>query len=163
MNAKDAIRQTLQLSQMVLRRYLEDLTDAELFQRPGPGCNHLAWQLGHLISAESQLVEFLRPGAGVPLPQGFAEQHSKETAGSDDASQFRTKQQYLELFDQANRATLALLEQFSESELDQPGPEQLQPMLPTIGSVFLLIATHPLMHAGQFVPVRRALGKPVVI
>jgi hypothetical protein len=29
--------------------------------------------------------------------------------------------------------------------------------------MFILIATHPMMHAGQFVPVRRALGKPVAI
>jgi hypothetical protein len=36
-------------------------------------------------------------------------------------------------------------------------------MFPTVGHIYLLIATHQLMHAGQFVPVRRALGKPVVI
>jgi hypothetical protein len=36
-------------------------------------------------------------------------------------------------------------------------------MFPTMASMFILTATHPLMHAGQFVPVRRALGKPVVI
>jgi hypothetical protein len=36
-------------------------------------------------------------------------------------------------------------------------------MFPTAGHIYLLIATHGLMHAGQFVPVRRKLGKPVVI
>jgi hypothetical protein len=32
-----------------------------------------------------------------------------------------------------------------------------------MAAFYLLIANHPLMHAGQFVPVRRALDKPVVI
>jgi hypothetical protein len=32
-----------------------------------------------------------------------------------------------------------------------------------VGDVFMLIGAHPMMHAGQFVVVRRAAGKPVVI
>ena len=31
-------------SALVLSRYVEDLSDAELMERPGPGCNHIAWQ-----------------------------------------------------------------------------------------------------------------------
>ncbi len=31
---------------------------------------------------------------------------------------------------------------------------------PTVGVVLMLLATHFLMHAGQFVPIRRKLGKP---
>ena len=50
-------------------------------------------------------------------------------------------------------------------------PTILTNLLPKIGEkcspkakdIWCLIATHGLMHAGQFVPVRRALGKPVVI
>ena len=66
MNAKDAIRDTLSLSHMVLTKYLDDLTDADLMRRPGPGCNHIAWQLGHLISSECWLLNVIRPrSAGV--------------------------------------------------------------------------------------------------
>ena len=39
----------------------------------------------------------------------------------------------------------------------------LRRRFPTVGSIFTLIATHPMMHAGQFVVVRRQLGKPIVI
>lgn len=163
MNAKDVLKSTLNFSQTVLSKYIGDLTDAELMMRPVPGCNHVAWQLGHLISSECSLLNMLRPGSAPELPAGFAEQHSKDTAGSDDPAKFGTKQQYLDLTEQVHAATLQLLADYPEADLDLPGPERMRNLCPTMGSIFQLIATHPLMHAGQFVPVRRALGKPVVI
>jgi hypothetical protein len=163
MKCHDAIKATLGTSNMVLTRYVSDLTDAELLQRPGPGCNHLAWQLGHLISSESGLLNSIQPGAGPELPAGFAQKHGKENVASDNPADFCTRQEYLDLAEQMHAATLKLLDTFSEADLDRPGPEHFRKMFPTVGSIFLLIATHPMMHAGQFVPVRRALGKPVVI
>ncbi len=162
MNAKDAIRGSMDLCLTVLKGYFGDLTDAELMKRPGPGCNHLAWQLGHLISSEAGLLNQICPGAAPELPAGFAEQHSKETISSDDASKFCTKQQYTDLLDKVRTASKVALGQLPEADLDKPGPEKMRDFCPTVGSFFSLIATHPMMHAGQFVPVRRALGKPVL-
>ncbi|MBM4074654.1 MAG: DinB family protein [Planctomycetes bacterium] len=162
MNAKDAIKGTMELSLMVLKGYFADLSDAELMKRPAPGCNHLAWQLGHLISSETNLLNMVCPGAGTALPSGFAEQHNKDTAGSDDGSKFCTKQQYLDLFEKVRKTTVAALDKCSDADLDKPGPEAMRGYCPTVGSMFTLIGTHPMMHAGQFVPVRRALGKPVL-
>lgn len=163
MNAKDAIRNAAGLSQMVVKAYIGDLTDAELMTRPGPGCNHIAWQLGHLISSGASLLNMVAPEAGIALPAGFAEKHTKETNGVDDPSKFYTKQEYLDLFDKSVAASMTTLEKYPEADLDKPSPEPMRSLVPTMGGMFMLIATHPLMHAGQFVPVRRALGKPVVI
>jgi hypothetical protein len=163
MNAKDAIRDTLNLSHFVLKSYIGDLTDAELLMRPGKGCNHVAYQLGHLISAECSLLNGIRPGSAPELPAGFAEQYTKANAGSDDPARFLTKQQYLELTEKMHAATLALLESYPEADFAKPSPESFRKRFPTMGSIFVLIATHPMMHAGQVVPIRRALGKPVVI
>jgi hypothetical protein len=163
MNAKDSIKGTMDLSLTVLKLYFSDLSDAELMTRPGPGCNHLAWQLGHLIASEANLLNQLTPGSAPELPAGFAEQHSKETAGSDDPAKFCTKQQYTELLDKVRVASKKLLDETPDADLDKPAPERLRQICPSVGAYFGLIATHPMMHAGQFVPVRRALGKPVVI
>ena len=70
MNVKDAIRSSANLSSMVLKTYISDLDDADLMRRPGEGCNHLAWQLGHLISSEVQLLESVAPGQAIDLPKG---------------------------------------------------------------------------------------------
>ena len=163
MNGKDVLRETLNFSTFVLKSYVGDLTDDELLKRPGPGCNHIAFQLGHLISSECMLLNSVSPGSAPELPAGFAEQHSKANAGSDDPAKFLTKQQYLDLADKVHAATLKVIEEYPEPDFHKPGPENFRKMFPTVGSIFMLIANHPLMHAGQFVPVRRALGKPVVI
>jgi len=163
MNAQDAITATLQTSSMILNSYLGDMSDADLMCRPSKGCNHIAWQLGHLIASECSLLDSICPGAAAELPAGFAEKHSKETCGIDDASKFCTKAEYLDLFEKVHAATLVALQKTSAADLDAESPEKMRQMFPTVGNIFVLIATHGMMHAGQLVPVRRELGKPVVI
>ncbi|QDU92498.1 DinB family protein [Lignipirellula cremea] len=163
MNAKDAIRSSANLSSTVLKSYFSDLDDADLMRRPTEGCNHLAWQLGHLISSEVQLLNGVAPGQGITLPEGFSEAHAKEQCGNDDPAGFLDKAAYAELFDKVRAASLAALDGYAESDLDSPAPEQMRNFCPTMGDMFTLIAAHPLMHAGQFVIVRRQLGKPILI
>jgi hypothetical protein len=60
-------------------------------------------------------------------------------------------------------ATLSALDAASDVDFDKPGPESMRDYAPTLGSVFVMIGTHEIMHAGQYVPVRRKLGKPIVM
>ncbi len=163
MNAKDAIRSSVNLSSMVLKSYISDLDDADLMRRPGEGCNHLAWQLGHLISSEVRLLDMVAPGQGAELPEGFAAAHAKEACHNDDPASFHDKQTYTELFDKVRAASLAALDAYPESDLDNPAPENFRDFCPKMGDMFTLIANHPMMHAGQFVIVRRQLGKPILM
>jgi uncharacterized damage-inducible protein DinB len=163
MNAKDAIRSSANLSSMVLKTYISDLDDADLMRRPGEGCNHLAWQLGHLISSEVQLLDRVAPGQGIELPVGFADAHSKEACNNNAPAGFRGKSAYVDLFDKVRAASLAALDAYAQSDLDKPAPEDFRNFCPTMGDMFTLIATHPMMHAGQFVVVRRQLGKPILM
>ncbi|KAA5542731.1 DinB family protein [Roseiconus nitratireducens] len=163
MDAKAAFGKCANLSATVLKTYISDMDDKDLMVRPGEGCNHLAWQLGHLIASEVMLLEKVAPGSGIELPEGFADAHSKATCSSDDADHFLTKAEYLELFDKVHAALLAALEDYPEPDFDDPAPEDFRSFCPTNGDVFSLIATHPMMHAGQFVIVRRKLGKPILM
>jgi hypothetical protein len=119
MNAKDAIRSSANLSSMVLKTYISDLDDADLMRRPGEGCNHLAWQLGHLISSEVHLLDNVAPGQGTELPDGFADAHSKEQSNNDDPAGFHGKETYIELFDKVRAASLAALDAYADSDLDR--------------------------------------------
>ena len=163
MNTQEAICATAETSRMVLNSYISDLDDADLMRRPGPSCNHLAWQLGHLIASECDLLESVKPGAAIVLPDGFAEQHATENVGIDDPSKFCTKAEYVELLDKVHQASLAAIKQTTDAELDAPAPEKFREYFPTAGNIYVLIATHAMMHAGQFVPVRRALDKPILM
>jgi hypothetical protein len=163
MRGVDAIRTALQSTQHLLTWFLEDLGDADLLVRPVAGANHIAWQVGHLIAAERNMVRQQLPGAAYPeLPAGFAEQHSAPMAAQDPPAGFATKARYVELFNQVRQATIAELGKLADADLDRPATGRMASFAPTLGAVFLLAANHSLMHAGQFSVVRRKLGKPVL-
>ena len=163
MDSRAVLRQSIALADMIAERYLSDLENAELFVRPAPGANHIAWQLGHLIASEYRLINGIRPGSMPDLPESFIDQYTKETAEIDDPSQFHTKDDYLRLLKQNREATLAVVDQMSDEDLDQEAPEMLRERFPTIGAIMALQAIHTTMHAGQWAILRRQLGKPVVI
>lgn len=163
MQAKDAIRNCLDMSDMVIKSYVGDLSDEELKMRPIEGMNPIAWQLGHLVSTERGMMEGIKPGASPALPAGFDEAHGRDNASGADPAKFQSKDEYLRLIATQRAATKAILDQLSESELDAPAPERMQRIAPTVGAVMLLAGNHYLMHAGQFVAVRRKANKPVVI
>jgi len=164
MTAKDAIRQSIEMSDMILGKYLEDLDDAALMSRPVAGMNHIAWQLGHLISNERKTVEGIKPGSCPPLPEGFDAKHAKEAHAADDPAAFHTKVEYLATWKAQREASKAVLESLSDADLDAPAPEWLKGFCPTVGyAMNMLVGIHPMMHAGQFVAVRRSLQKPVAM
>lgn len=163
MSPKDAIRMGIDSSNMIINAYIGDLDDSELMLRPVSGMNHIAWQLGHLIASERHFVELVKPGSCPPLPEGFAEAHSKETSTLDDSSKFLSRARYQELWKTQRDATLAVLDDVPEADLDRTEPGKYPEWAPTVAALLSMCGTHALMHCGQFVAVRRQLGKPVTI
>lgn len=163
MNSIATLKETYQFSSTVLHAYVNDFTDEELMQSPGPGCNSVAWQLGHLISSGYALLQMVAPDTKSDLPEGFDAKHAKGNAGSTNRADFLSTQEYLKLFAELQAATFQVFDKLTDCDLDAPSPERMRGRFPTVGSVCILIATHSMMHAGQFVPIRRALNKPVVI
>jgi hypothetical protein len=161
LSAKDVLKHNMTFCRDLTVGFLQDLSDADLMARPTPTANHIAWQLGHLIASEQGMVAGLGHKTR-PLPNGFAESHGKEASTSDDPKKFRTKAEYLTLFKQVREDTLAALKATPDADLEKPGPESMQAYAPTVMAVFNLLGAHDLMHAGQFTPVRRKLGKPVL-
>jgi hypothetical protein len=165
MNAKDVLLSVYGMNERTLNAYLADLGDADLLLRPVAGQNHIAWQLGHLISSERFMLEAIKPGSSPALPDGFDQAHGRDPAAttSDDPGQFQTKDRYLQLWNAQREATKSVLSVLSDADLDAPAPERFRQNFPTVGGVFQLMGSHVLMHVGQFVSVRRKLGKPVAI
>ena len=159
MNSREAIKLGVDCSSMVSLMYLDDLSDQELMQRPGAGCNHINWQVGHLIVAEHGMTEQVAPGSMPALPAGFAEKYTKETAGSDDPKAFVSKAELLQVHKDQRAAMLAALDKQSDADLDKPtGVDYAS----TVGAMFSLHGSHWLMHAGQWAVVRRQLGRPPI-
>jgi len=162
MSTKATIQQSLHISEMLMGKYLTDLDPQAFLTRPVAGMNHLAWQVGHLISSEHKMNERIKPGASPALPEGFDAKHAMSQHDDDNPADFHTKDEYLALWKSQRAATHSLLEAMSEADLDAPCPdEKTRGMCPTIGSMFNLSGLHALMHAGQFVAVRRQHEMPI--
>ena len=159
MDAKEAIRMSIKHADIIVDGYLEDLSDADLLVRPVPGANHIAWQLGHLIQSEHDMLEMVAPGSMPELPEGFKQKHTSDTAGSDDPKAFLKKDEYQRLRRQQRAGTLAALETMSTDSLTKPGPEPMRDYFPTVADIVGGQSSHWLMHAGQWAVVRRKLGR----
>jgi hypothetical protein len=160
MNSSESIKQSIDMADVVCMSYLSDLTDTELMMRPHPECNHVNWQIGHLIESEHSMIEQIRPGSMPVLPVGFAEKYSRETVRNDDPKAFATKEELMNTYKAQRAGTLAALAKTSESELDAATGVSYAP---TVGAMFSLQGSHWLMHCGQWVVIRRILGKAIVM
>jgi len=156
MNVKDAIKLAIDNGRMVSIGYVEDLTDQELLHRPAKGANHINWQFGHLIQSENEMTNIAVPGSMPPLPAGFTEKYTKDTATSDDPAKFLKKAELLTVFEEQRAGTLKALNQVSDADFDKPTGVGYAP---TVGAMFVMQGTHWLMHAGQWAVVRRQLGR----
>ena len=159
MNSRDAIKVGLDMAEFVSLGYLEDLSDAELLHRPCAGANHINWQIGHIIVSENQIMNSAVPSSMPALPAGLAEKYTKETASVDDPTKFATKAELLKVYRDQRAATLATLTNLTDQDLDKESPESIRPYAPTLAAAVSMQGSHWLMHAGQWVIVRRQLGR----
>jgi DinB superfamily len=160
MGPKDVIRNTLDTSDFIIKTYVKDLSDEELRMVPIEGMHPIALQLGHLIFAEHMFKEWVEPGTSPPLPEGFHEAHDVKNPGGDP-SRFKTRDEYLKLWDEQRAATKALLDRLSDTDLDDNRGGKLPQWAPTVSAALNMIGMHALNHSGQFVAVRRKLNKPI--
>lgn len=162
MTTKDVIKSTINMGHMILTTYVGDMTDEDIMVRVTPDANHIAWQLGHLVSSENHMLSQAGLPAA-PVSDELAASYSPESSTSDDPAKFHKKEQYLAWIDVQRAATFAALDALADADLDKDSPEEMRAYAPKIGDVFNIVGVHTVMHAAQFVPIRRKLGKPVLI
>ena len=162
MDFKDAVRSSLRVADFMVNGYLADITAEELLTRPVPDANHIAWQLGHLITAERHLVEAGVPGSMPELPAGFAERYRRGQSVTDNPADYLAKEDYLKLALEIRAATLATLDRLMPADFDKPIEGRVPPFVKTTGDAFVTIGNHWVLHAGQWVVLRRKLRREVM-
>lgn len=160
MGPKDVIVKNLDMSDFMVKKYLEDLSDQDLRLIAVEGMNSIAVQLGHLITVERMFVEHISPGLSPELPAGFKESHDLKNPAKDPKT-FATKEEYLMLWDAQRAATKKALATVSDADLDDTHGGKLPSFAPTVGEALNMAAIHAISHSGQFVAVRRTLKKPI--
>lgn len=162
MDFKDAVRSSLNVADFMVGGYLADITNEELLERPVPGANHIAWQLGHLIAAERHLVEAAAPGSMPELPAGFAERYGRGKPVTDNPADYLLKDEYLQLAKQIRAASLRALDKLSAADFDKPIEGRVPPFVKKVGDAFVTVGSHWILHAGQWVVLRRKLKRELM-
>jgi hypothetical protein len=141
--------------------FLKDFSDADMLFRPAKTANHATWQIGHLTNSTRNMVA----ACDASVVFGFEDdtRFGKSKASIDDAAFFPGKAELLGKFVQAMDTAAAWVAKLSDADFAKPTPERMQQFAPTVGNVAILLASHAMMHIGQFSVARRALGKPHVM
>jgi len=160
MNTIDYIKMSLENGTGWTMGLINDMRDAPLTQPTPNGGNHPLWVLGHIVRAESDLLD----GFILGKPNRFPELESlfaMKTTPSTDASQYPSIDDLLGKFEEIRSATLAHLSSLSEEDLDQRShaPEEFGPPFATVGACFAAMAGHMAFHTGQVADARRAAGR----
>ena len=161
MTLNQLLAESVMTGPSMLAMTLSDFSDAEMLVRPVPTANHATWQLGHLIkSAHGMLTGCGAPLA--PLPAGFSDKYTNDSAKSDDPARFGKKAELLALLTQISQTSADWAKSLSPAQLAQPSPEELRSFCPTVAAAINLQSSHIAMHMGQIQVIRRKLGKPIL-
>jgi hypothetical protein len=159
MQSIDLIRDNLTKSRdRVLVRVEEMREHCLVFPTPNGGC-HTLWVLGHLAYIETMVIRGFMLGEENPLA-GW--EHPFDGADvSGDASRYPPFDHVLAKCREVRASTLALLDSFSEDELDRRSahvPQGVEAIFGTYRLCLQYVADHWYMHRGHLADARRAAG-----
>ena len=78
---------------------------------------------------------------------------------TDNRADYLTKEEYLKLAKDIRTATLKALDKLSPADFDKPVEGRVPPFVKKAGDAFITIGSHWVLHAGQWVVLRRKLGR----
>ena len=160
MKAVDYIRMALGSSRGWAMGLISDMQDAPLAQPTSSGGNHPLWVLGHLVRAESDLLDGFILGKPNRFPE-YEKLFSMGTTPSTDASDYPSMEELMQKSEEIRAATLAHLDTLTDTDLDKPShaPPEFGEFFGTVGACFAAMCNHVAFHAGQVADARRAAGR----
>ena len=165
MKTKEYIELSLTMSKGWATGLLRSMEDQPLVQPTSKGGNHPLWVLGHLVNAESFLLDECMLGKPNRFPE-FKELFSPGSQPHTDATKYPGMVHLFECYDKTRADTLAHLAKLSEEDLDKQthAPEDLAEFFGTNAKCFAALVVHTGFHSGQVADARRAAGhKPLMM
>ena len=159
MKTTDYIKLGLEASKGWALGLITDMKDSPLTSPTPNGGNHPLWVLGHIVRAESDLLDGFILGEPNRFPE--LENCAMGNQPTGNAADYPSMDELLAKFEEIRSASLAHLDTLSEEDLDQKShaPEEFGGGFATVGSCFSAMQTHVAFHAGQVADARRAAGR----
>lgn len=159
MRSIELIRDNLNKSaDRVLARVEEMKEHSVVFPTINGGC-HTLWVLGHLAYIEALVIRTFM--LGEPNPLAAWKEVFDGDAASADATEYPPFDQVLSTCREMRASTMALIDAFSEDDLDRLSANSPKGWEDTFGTYRLClqyVADHWYMHRGHLADARRAAG-----
>ena len=153
MDDRALILYQLALSQGMVRRCIDDITDAESGTRPNAKLAPVVWQVGHLALADVQFAGFAGTPLDVPLPNAYADLFRQGTGG---VSEYPPLTAVAKTLDATHTALLRLAEKARlDTRLETSGAP-----VSTVAELLAFVCTHRWYHMGKIASLRGLLDKP---
>jgi uncharacterized damage-inducible protein DinB len=159
MKTIDLIRDNLKNSATRVLARVEDMREHCLVFPTPQGGGHTLWVLGHLAYIEGLVVRAFMLGEPNPLAEWEELFDGPDTTG--DISEYPPFDQVLAKCREMRESTVALLDSFTEDDLDRGSantPEGHEDTFGTYRLCLQYVADHWYMHRGQLADARRAAG-----
>jgi hypothetical protein len=126
---------------------------------PGPGHNHLTWQVGHLAETYAYFRALL-DGQSITLPETYKTLFGWGSVLNPDSSVYPPFAEVKANFDRAYNTMLDVMKALPASDLALPPTRDTGGMATQRLDVISRVAWHDGWHVGQIAALRRALGLP---
>ncbi|MBI2823603.1 MAG: DinB family protein [Planctomycetia bacterium] len=149
------------------RRYtlnlLAGVPEADWFRMPEGGVTHIAWQVGHLATAQYRLVLVRLRGerlddSGLIAPN-CSEFFGRGSVPAPDPARYPSPAELRATLDRVHAAVCAEVPRYSDAQLDEAAPPPPHPLFTTKGGALFWCAMHEMVHAGQIGLLKRLLGR----
>ena len=165
MSRLDLIIEQLSIARLQTESLLDSITSEDWFRQPTEGVTHVAWQVGHLASAEYHLLMERRRGRRPEdeelIPARFRSLFQRGSSPDPDSSKYPSPEAIRHVFDEVHRHAIEELQRQSDEGLDEP-TEPAHPRFKTKFGAIQFCPLHEMLHAGQIGLLRRLLGmKPI--
>ena len=165
MSRLDLIIEQLSIARLQTESLLDSISSEDWFRQPSEGVTHVAWQVGHLASAEYHLLMERRRGR-LPedeklIPAQFRSLFQRGSSPDPDSSKYPSPEAIRHVFDEVHRHAIEELQRLPDELLDEP-TEPAHPRFKTKFGAIQFCPLHEMLHAGQIGLLRRLLGmKPI--
>lgn len=147
----------------LLRKYLADVGDHELYERRG--ANSPGWVLGHLILVNRMGCKLLGAADVAASTDDERQYYGPGSDGDVPQNHQRTLDELLSLEEETAHRLHQAAAEVNSQQLDAPNPSQaLGKALPTVRLMAMhVLISHLALHTGQISAWRRAADLPPVL
>ena len=152
----------IEFTRLYTQGLLDDLTPDEWFWQPPGVCTHVAWQVGHVATAQFALcllrVRGRRDGDAGIIPADFLDRFKKGSSAVAGTDANPPVDELKRVFAAVQQQVLAELPHFADEDLNVE-VDTPHPAFSTKFEAIEFSPYHEMVHAGQIGLLRRLMGK----